>query len=470
MQHPNWPLSVGINAMESSGKIPSFHFIGIGGIGMSGLAKLCLDRGWKVQGSDPIDNARTQELCALGATVFSEHSPDLLNRPIDFVIHSSAIGKDHPELMEATAQNLPLFHRSMLLKNLLVSTRNLAVSGTHGKTTTTSLLGHVLTCAHYDPLIISGGIMHGLKCTIRHGKGNWAVVEADESDKSHLNFDHLEGAIATNLEAEHLENYGTFQNLLDSFQSFLSMPSGFSIFCGEDETLRDLPACKHSKALSYGMTSSCSVMASAVRADLNGMRFTLHGLGDPWEDVQLALHGRHNVLNAMAVILAAHSIGISQAHIRAALASFQGVERRLTLKGTYAGKPIFDDYAHHPTEIKAVLATLRDMGFSKILVLCQPHRYTRLRDCFEAFSRCFDAAKKVFLWPVYGANEAPIFGITSEALSESLNARGVQAEAIKWLKEDAWRILEQEEHDVVVCMGAGSITHVAESLACEKKM
>ena len=446
------------------------HFIGIGGIGMSGLASLCLHKGLKVQGSNAGKNASTEKLSGQGVSIFYEHKSGYLESEIDLVVLSTAIDKNNPEWVEAHSKGIPIIHRSTLLQWCVENHKTLAISGTHGKTTTTSLLGYVMVSAHLDPLVITGGVMGGYDSTIYPGQGEFAVVEADESDKSHVNFNTLMGAIVTNIEAEHMDYYkGSFSSLCDSFVRFLSLALDFGIVCGDDPVIQTLLPLlpKALKIWTYGFSDSCDVRAHNIRQTTQGIIFDVESPIQSWLNLPTRLWGHHNILNALAVISSAQLLGLKEESVVEALGSFQGVNRRLTVKGHLKGTTIIDDYAHHPTEIKAVLQALRQKGYKKVLAVCQPHRYTRLRDSMQLFTECFDEASTVVLFPVYSAGEPPLDNINSHTLATHLAQRGLHVELCDEF-EDALAfvsdLITQGEYDVAICMGAGTITDVAAQL------
>lgn len=449
------------------------HFVGIGGIGMSGLAKICLSSGIQVQGSNiGIEHPLLQALGQQGASLFNGHSTGRLEG-VECVVLSSAIHPENPEVLEAQALGLPIKHRSQFMKELLTPYQTIAISGTHGKTTTTSLMGRVLDESQADPLIISGGIMEDYGSNVRLGKGPWAVVEADESDKSLINFFSLYGAIVTNIEEEHMENYGSLQALLDVFRQFLQTPSHFVVACGDDPYVRELVALLPAKGtlITYGTEPGCNVRATNILYHPTGMTFDAHFPNEVWEAIELSLLGTHNVLNSLAVITAGRYMGMGQDPIRAALKHFRGVRRRLTLTGTVQGVRYIDDYAHHPTEIHAVLRSLHRASRGRLIAVFQPHRFTRLRDCMNLFTQCFDYADQVILLPVYGAGETPIDGVDSLQLYTYFQRLGKSDNIILYpggtaCSEGVSDILGPlvQPGDTVVCLGAGNITDIAHRL------
>jgi UDP-N-acetylmuramate--alanine ligase len=446
------------------------HFIGISGIGMSALALLCLHRGWWVQGSALFQNDSTEQLLAQGARVFLYHDSSHISHDLECVVYSSAICDDHPELQTARSRHIPTIHRSDLLRAFASPLKTLAISGTHGKTTTTSLLGHILHTSQQDPLIVSGGMMVRWNSPLYPGTGPFSVIEADESDQSHMNFSALSGAILTNIEPEHMANYGNcMDNLWDSFRHFLNLATDFVSICRDAIDASNPWFQNLSCPITwYGTDPKSDFYAENIRTTPTGMMFDCH---TPWgrlDGVALNLWGHHNVLNALGAISASLRIGLPSESIRQGLASFSGVYRRLTLVGTKNGIPIIDDYAHHPTEIAAVLHALHRRGYGRILALCQPHRYTRLRDTMAAFTRCFDHAHHVGILPVYAAGEHPIENCGSENLAENIENLGKKVTLMPDFliaESHVNALMDTGQYDVVVCMGAGDITHLAKKLA-----
>jgi UDP-N-acetylmuramate--alanine ligase len=452
----------------------SFHFIGLGGIGMCSLAKICLSLHKKVQGSNdkPIGLSLEKELKEKGATIFLGHTHGRLNN-IDCVVASSAISNENPELQEAREKGIPILHRSDLLRILFQNHRILAVSGSHGKTTTTALLGYVLDCGGYDPCIVTGGMMSAYQSTVRLSTNNsregWAVIEADESDRSHLNFDQLFGIIATNIEAEHMSCYGSVESLTESFEHFMDKASGIRVVCSEDPKLFRLSQTK-SNVLCYGIDETKNSFASAknIRHEKGKMSFEIYIHNQKIGTFTLNLMGRHNVLNALGVFCMAYQIGIPVSAIQSAFETFPGVKRRLTVTGQIADMVFFDDYAHHPTEIKAVLESLRNSQVQSIVAICQPHRYTRLRDCFDEFVTSFECADHVILLPVYSAGEPALPNTDSHALFQALqqlksNVRLCEESSAEAVRQ-AFMELPLAQNTAVVCMGAGNVTDFAYAL------
>jgi UDP-N-acetylmuramate--alanine ligase len=480
----------------------TWHFIGIGGIGMSGLAKLGLMMGHQIQGSNAGGTALTQELARLGATIFDDHGPGRLSPQVDCVVVSSAIDETNPELIEARALGLPIKHRSDLLGQMASSRRILAVSGTHGKTTTTALLGHLFVVGGRDPMVVTGGIMHGYNSTVLAGTGPESIIEADESDKSHLNFSHIWGAVITNIEPEHMQTYGSTQALHQSFIDFLQLAKGRAVVCGDDPGIQSVlaalpqsapipanaegaldltdqtqdPCNPRDQLWTYGLASNNTVWADRLGASTSGMRFDLHGPWGCWKDMQSPLWGKHNVLNAMAAIAVGYQAGLDETSLRQGLASFAGVQRRMTVRAVVpigdGLVPIIDDYGHHPTEIHAVLDTLHTHGWRSILAVCQPHRYSRVRDTLSLFARCCTIAQHVALLPIYGAGEAALPDVSSYELASHMRSQGA---CVSLIPEPGPQALEaiagivqaagDRPYDCIVFLGAGTVTTLAGGLA-----
>lgn len=459
----------------SQGKNLTFHFVGIGGIGMSALAYFCLHNGFHVQGSTlGGDHFILEQLQKMGGKIFYSHAKELISDTVDCVVTTSGISPYNPELQEAEKRGIPIFHRSDFLRIILEEKNVLAVAGTHGKTTTTALLGTVLDHVKMDPTIFCGGIMNIYKNNLRISASPWAVVEADEHDKkSLLNFENIWGGIVTNIEAEHLENYESFEDLIENFGKFLSKISHKAAVCWDDENIRTLSG-KYDfskKVISYGFHPDAHVQGQNVRHQKDGSIFDVlfQKCDTQWKDVNLSLKGLHNVSNALAVIALSREIGVTEEKIREAFRAFQGVKRRLTLTGTSNDISVFDDYAHHPSEIHTTLHGIR-LGLSpqqKIIAICQPHRYTRLHAHMETFATCFTHADIVLVLPIYSANEEEIPGTNSTVLWEKLCKNGIKA----FLEHNdspeiisSFLLHHAAPGDIVVCMGAGTITNIAHAL------
>ena len=460
------PLSIG-----------QIHFIGIGGIGMSGIAEVLCNLGYQVQGSDIAENQNVRRLRGLGAKIFLEHTAENVS-DASIVVVSTAISAENAELKAARAQMIPVVHRAEMLAELMRLKWSIACAGTHGKTTTTSLVATVLDHAGLDPTIVNGGIINAYGTNARLGAGDWMVVEADESDGS---FNKLPATIAvvTNIDPEHLDHHGNFENLQKAFESFIqNIPFyGFAALCIDHPVVQAMiPRVADRRILTYGMSPQADVRASNLSADAHGARFDVTITNRPdnttthWQDLRLPMFGAHNVENALAAILIAHEMGIAEAGIRGALAGFAGVKRRFTKTGVSRGVTIIDDYGHHPVEISAVLKAARDAADTgRVIAVVQPHRYSRLRDLFDDFCGCFNDADMVIVADVHAAGEAAIEGVNRDALVSGLQTRGHRnVAALPEPHELAAMIAERSSPgDFVICLGAGSITNWANALPAE---
>ena len=449
------------------------HFIGIGGIGMSALARIALEKGYFVSGSTLSGEASLlSHLEDMGAVIYSQHDAAQVHPSVNKVIVSSSIKEDNAELKEARMRNIPILHRSQLLDALLEGYQIIAVSGTHGKTTTTALIGHMLTVAGYDPLIVTGGIMPLYQSNIRYGAGAWAVVEADESDGTFLNLSRVDIAIVTNVESEHMEFYHTEDNLFSSFTQFLLKAQKIRILGGTGTFYQTFIEQHASPSnIVYGHDAGdlqchhVEPFASGTQFDVIDLRY--HRC---WSKINIALRGEHNVYNSLAAIAVAQELNLELTVVRQAFASFETVRRRLTLTGSAQGIQIVDDYAHHPTEIKAVLKALRShYAREKIFVIFQPHRYTRLHYLMNDFSESFGDADEVLLLPVYSAGETPILEADSNILYRKIQHHHQHVSVfLEWRESltsiSAYLLKHASPGDIVICCGAGDVTHLAYSL------
>ncbi len=460
-----------------------FHFVGIGGIGMSGIAEALNELGYRVQGSDIRESPNVQRLREKGIEVMIGHRPENLEGA-DILVVSSAIKPDNPELMEARRRHLPVVKRAEMLVELMRFRNGVAVAGTHGKTTTTSLVGQLLQAGGLDPTIINGGIIQSLNTNVRMGAGPWMVVEADESDGTFLRLP-ADVAIVTNIDPEHLDFYGDFDSLRRAFRRFVeNIPFyGFAVACSDHEEVRSLIAdVQDRRVIAYGFNPQADARVHDLVIEGGRSRFSVT-LNErrkdevvELRDLVLPMPGEHNVLNATAAVVVAHELGVSADDIRRGLASFSGVGRRFTHVGTWNGVNIFDDYGHHPVEIAAVLHAARQVAGEngRVIAVKQPHRYTRLDSLFDDFASCFTEADSVILAPVYAAGEQPIEGRTHVALADAMLARGqrdvrvVNPEADPHVDMAAaiaplLRALARPG-DVVVFLGAGDITNWAKAM------
>ena len=454
------------------------HFVGIGGIGMSGIAEVLANLGYSVTGSDVADSANVKRLRDKGVKVAIGHKAENINGA-DVVVVSSAIKRDNPELVAARAKRLPVVRRAEMLAELMRLKSCVAVAGTHGKTTTTSLVASLLDAGGLDPTVINGGIINAYGTNARLGAGDWMVVEADESDGTFLKLP-TDIAVVTNIDPEHLDHFRTFEAVQDSFRAFVeNVPFyGFAVMCTDHPVVQTLVGkLEDCRILTYGENPQADVRLADLD-HLNGeSRFSVYfrdregKTAHKIDKLSLPMPGRHNALNATAAIAVAHALGVKADIIRKALAGFGGVKRRFTRVGEWNGAVIIDDYAHHPVEIAAVLRAARESAKGQVIAVMQPHRYTRLHDLFEQFCTCFNDADLVIITPVYPAGEQPIAGADRDALVTGLRARGhKQAMPLDGPEKLAPLIKSlAKPSDYVICLGAGSITQWAYALPAELK-
>jgi UDP-N-acetylmuramate--alanine ligase len=456
--------------------VGTIHFVGIGGIGMSGIAELLHNLGYRVQGSDRAEGANTRRLCQAGVPVAIGHAEGNLG-DAQVVVISSAVKADNPEVVAARRRLIPVVRRAEMLGELMRLKWSIAVAGTHGKTTTTSLVAALLDAAGLDPTVVNGGIINAWGSNARLGSGDWVVAEADESDGTMVKLPATV-AIVTNIDPEHLDHYGTFDALREAFVSFLSaIPFyGFAALCIDHPEVQGIiPRILDRRIVTYGFSAQADVRATEVRANGDGMRFDAviadrkTGRSVAVDDVFLPMFGRHNVQNALAALAVAHSIGIDPETCRRAFGGFGGVNRRFTRTGVVDGVTVIDDYGHHPVEIAAVLAAARGVGTGQVIAVVQPHRYSRLKSLFDGFCACFNDADAVVVADVYPAGEDPVPGIDRDALVEGLRVRGHRHVLPLAAREDLAGIVADlaRPGDLVVCLGAGSITQWAHALPKE---
>jgi UDP-N-acetylmuramate--alanine ligase len=433
----------------------TYHFIGIGGIGMSALARILLQKGHAVRGSDLVTSYVTEGLQQAGATVFTGHTQENIAPPMT-VIYGSDVKEDNPEFQAAKKFSLPTLHRADLLAQLLQEKKALLVAGTHGKTTTSSLLAHLLIHAGEDPSYAVGGVACNMQANGGHGEGDYFVAEADESDGTFLKYGGY-GAILTNLENDHLDYWKQEGALNTGFAQFASKVTDLLFWCADDLRLKQL----NLPGISYGFSPEADLKITTWRQEGWNIVFDVTFRGTSYRNISAALIGRHNVANSAAVFGMALTLGIDEKKIREALTTFQGVKRRMEKRGQKRGVTVFDDYGHHPTEIRATLEAAKAAAPEKRLIVAfQPHRFTRTRDCFSAFKTAFGAADVVVMTDIYAARETPIAGITGEALCQSVS-RGHFVPREK-MAEFLSGILRP--HDVVITMGAGDITKLGPEL------
>ena len=464
--------------MKLPRELGPIHFVGIGGIGMSGIAEVLLNLGYRVQGSDMAENANVKRLREKGATIFIGHAASHLGEA-EVVVVSTAIKRDNPELIAAREKRLPVVRRAEMLAELMRLRQCVAIAGTHGKTTTTSLVATLLDAGGLDPTVINGGIINAYGTNARLGAGDWMVVEADESDGTFLKLP-ADVAIVTNVDAEHLDHFKTFAAVQEAFIHFVeNVPFyGFAVMCTDHPIVQRLVGrIADRRIMTYGENPQADVRLVDLKNDDGTQRFAvlfrdsagkeIHAI----RDLALPMPGRHNALNATSAIAVAHALGIPDDKIRAALGKFGGVKRRFTKVGDWNGATIIDDYGHHPVEIAAVLKAARESTKGQVIAVVQPHRYTRLKSLFEAFSTCFNDADAVIVANVYTAGETPIDGADRDHLVQAMRARGHrQVMALEGPEKLAGLVKGlAKPGDYVVLLGAGNITQWAYALPAELK-
>src|SRR5205809_2282932 len=457
-------------------EIGPIHFVGIGGIGMSGIAEVLCNLGYTVQGSDASESANVSRLRGKGIPITVGHKAENV-AGADVLVVSTAIKRGNPELMAARAQRIPVVRRAEMLAELMRLKSCVAIAGTHGKTTTTSMVAALLDAGDLDPTVINGGIINAYGTNARLGAGDWMVVEADESDGTFLKLP-ADVAIVTNVDPEHLDHFKTFEAVQDAFRSFVeNVPFyGFAVMCTDHPVVQLLVGqITDRRLVTYGENLQADVRLAELDHADGRSRFSIvfrDRAGETMHEINgltLPMPGRHNALNATAAIAVARELGVSDDTIRTALGNFGGVRRRFTRTGEWNGVPIIDDYGHHPVEIAAVLRAARESSKGQVIAVMQPHRYTRLAALFEQFSTCFNDADTVIVAHVYPAGEAPIPGADRDSLVQGLRARGHRQVLPLEGPQELARIINRlaEPGDMVVCLGAGNITQWAYALPGE---
>ena len=462
--------------MKLPPKLGPIHFIGLGGIGMSGIAEVMHNLGYTVQGSDAADNYNVKRLAEKGVRTFIGHDAKNVEGA-EVVVVSTAIKRNNPELAAARERRLPIVRRAEMLAELMRFKSCVAVAGTHGKTTTTSLVATLLDGGGLDPTVINGGIINAYGTNARMGAGDWMVVEADESDGTFLKLP-ADVAIVTNIDPEHLDHFGSFDAVKDAFRTFIeNIPFyGFAVMCIDHPVVQDMVGhIEDRRIITYGENPQADVrlidvdfrggksrFSVLIRDRRPGFRLELDGL-------EMPMPGHHNALNATAAIAVAHELGIAPDAIRKAIANFGGVKRRFTRTGEWNGVTVFDDYGHHPVEIKAVLRAARAATDGQVVAVVQPHRYSRLSSLFEDFCTCFNDADTVIVAPVYAAGELPIPGADRDGLVAGLKSRGHRNAMALERPEDLAGLVRAHATpgDYVICLGAGTITQWAYALPGE---
>ena len=453
--------------------IGTIHFVGIGGIGMSGIAEVMHQLGYSIQGSDIADNYVVEKLRKIGIPVTIGHSADNLGDAA-VVVCSTAVSRGNPEIEAAVERRLPIVKRAEMLAELMRMQKTIAVAGTHGKTTTTSMIAAMLDAGGMDPTVINGGIINRYGSNARLGKSDWMVVEADESDGSFL---RLDGTIAvvTNVDPEHLEHWGTFDEVKRAYCEFIENVPFYGLAVlnvDHPEVQNILGRIRDRRIVTYGFSALADLRAENVETDVSGSSFDAVALERDGErrtinGIHVPIPGRHNVQNALAAVAVAIELGIPDETIVTGFERFEGVKRRFTKVGEIDGATIIDDYAHHPVEIRAVLSAARETSEGRVIAVMQPHRYTRLNALMEEFLTAFNDADIVFVAPVYAAGEEPIEGVDSDALVDRLRAHGHRmVKGVSDPKELAQSLRDiAAEGDTIICMGAGDITKWAAGLA-----
>jgi UDP-N-acetylmuramate--alanine ligase len=437
------------------------HFIGIGGIGMSGIAEILLTMGYVVSGSDLRASSTTERLARLGATIYLGHAAGNAAAS-DVVVTSSAVAKDNPEVVEARARKIPVIQRAEMLAELMRLKYGIAIAGMHGKTTTTSMVAAVLAGGALDPTVVVGGRVDAMGSNARLGKSQYLVAEADESDRSFLLLSPIL-AVVTNLDREHMDSYADMADVENCFVEFMDKVPfyGAVTACVDDERLRGILPRVRRRVYTYGMAAEADFRLRMLPgADHCHARFEINARGLVLGPFELHVPGRHNVLNATAAVAIGVQLGLAPEQIAAGLATFRGVDRRFQVRGVERGVTVIDDYGHHPTEIRATLQAARECGYGRVLVLFQPHRYTRTRDLMEDFAGAFGDADAVQVLDIYAASEQPIEGITGETLAAAIQAKNGGrvmytasiAEAVERLAEDA------RPGEMILTLGAGSVS------------
>jgi UDP-N-acetylmuramate--alanine ligase len=456
-------------------KIQRVHFVGIGGIGMSGIAEVLLNLGFKISGSDLKSSSITQRLAGLGAIIFEGHRAENISN-VEVVVASSAVTPDNPEIAEAHRLHIPVIQRAEMLAELMRLKYGIAIAGMHGKTTTTSMVAAVLAAGGLDPTVVVGGRVDAMGSNARLGKSQYLVAEADESDRSFLKLSPIL-SVVTNIDREHMDCYRNMRDVKHAFVEFMDRVPfyGMVVACNDDPLLRRLLPNIRRRTMTYGTRRGSdflikpgnSVIPQAADRPTNDFRTSYRGkdLGE----FRLHVPGVHNILNATAAIAVGIGLDISVEQIRTALDSFRGVDRRFQLKGKVSGISVIDDYGHHPTEIRATLAAARQCGFRKIHVMFQPHRYTRTRDLMDEFITAFQDADSLWVLDIYAASEQPIEGINGEILARAIREKGNSQTQYVGSFADAVAAVTStvQEGDMVLTLGAGSVSQLG-SMILEK--
>jgi UDP-N-acetylmuramate--alanine ligase len=449
-------------------KIQRIHFVGIGGIGMSGIAEVLLTLGYKVTGSDLKSSVVTERLAEKGAIIFEGHRAENITGA-EVVVASSAIRRDNPEISAAHAQLIPVIQRAEMLAELMRLKYGIAIAGMHGKTTTTSMVAAVLAAGGLDPTVVVGGRVDAMGSNARLGKSQYLVAEADESDRSFLKLSPIL-ALVTNIDREHMDCYRDMADVEQAFLDFIDRVPfyGMAVLCHDDERLRNMLPRLARRATTYGTHEDADFRVGPVKGKCSSSKhyshFSVDYRGKSLGDFHLRVPGAHNVLNAAAAVAVGIGLDIDPERIREALENFRGVDRRFQLRGRAAEVSVIDDYGHHPTEIRATLAAARQCGFKRVHVIFQPHRFTRTRDLLDHFSTAFADADTILVLDIYAASEAPLPGITGERLAQAIQTIGDKREAARYVRsfdEAARQVAElAAPGDMVLTLGAGSVSQL----------
>ena len=449
-------------------RIQRIHFVGIGGIGMSGIAEVLLNLGYRISGSDLKNSPTTQRLASLGATIFEGHSPQNV-AGVEVVVISSAVTQENPEVVEARSLHIPVIPRAEMLAELMRLKYGIAIAGMHGKTTTTSMVAAIMATGDLDPTVVVGGRVDAMGSNARLGKSQYLVAEADESDRSFLKLSPIL-AVVTNIDREHMDCYRNMRDVKRTFLEFMDRVPfyGTIVLCNDDALLRRLMPQVRRRVMTYGTRRGSDFHIKLAPSELNPgehrplSRFRVNYRGRDLGEFTLHVPGTHNVLNATAAIAVGVGLDVGLEHIRAALDDFRGVDRRFQLRGTSAGISVVDDYGHHPTEIRATLAAAKQCGYRKIHVIFQPHRYSRTQELMDDFAKAFRDADSLLVLDIYAASEQPIEGVTSKALTERIQELGNRP--VRYIESFASAVEAvtdlAEEGDMILTLGAGNVYHL----------
>jgi UDP-N-acetylmuramate--alanine ligase len=442
------------------------HFVGIGGIGMSGIAEVLLNLGYRVSGSDLKESDITRRLAALGGLIRRGHDAAYVTE-VDVVVTSSAVRKDNPEVVEARARKIPVIPRAEMLAELMRLKYGVAIAGSHGKTTTTSMAAHLLAHAGLDPTAVVGGKVNAFGSNAKLGKGEYMVVEADESDGSFLRIPPTI-AVVTNIDPEHLDHWKTAAALRQGFVDFVNRVPfyGLAILCIDHPTVQSLIPELEKRFVTYGEGPQADYRAARIEVRAHRVAFDVFRAGEPLGRFEVGMVGRHNALNALAVVALGDEMGVATDVTRGALASFNGVQRRFTVRGEAAGVTVVDDYGHHPAEVKAVLSGAREAFGRRVVCVFQPHRYSRTRDLFAEFTTAFNDADVLLLSEIYAAGEEALPGVAGEALAEAVRAHGHKDVTFVGERSRLAGAVRDRVRpgDIVITLGAGDVTAVGPEL------